>query len=90
MLRIYGISTRNRPAAIALGALALGVGAIFLAFGIVLLLGLAAVGTLVGAGVVLYRAVTGRRVDRLRPPPTELDPSLEVFPAERPPHKLEG
>ncbi len=90
MLRIYGISVRNRPAAIALAAVALAVGAVFVAFGIVLLLGLAAVGTAIGTGVLLYRALTGRSVDRLRrpEPPSDLDPSLEVFPSKTPPDKL--
>jgi hypothetical protein len=90
MLRIYGINVRNRPAAIAVAAVALAVGAVLVAFGIVLLLGLAAVGTAIGTGVLLYRALTGRSGDRLRSPerPSGLDPSLEVFPTKTPPDKL--
>lgn len=85
MLRVYGINVRSRPAAIGLAALALGVGAIFVAFGIVLLLGLVAVGTLVGTGVLLYRALTGRKPDRsaLHTVRHDLDPSLEVHAANR-------
>ena len=90
MLRIYGITVRNRPAAIALAAVALAIGAVFVAFGIVLLLGLAALGTAIGTGVLLYRALTGRRGDRARRSelPSDLDPSLEVFPSKTPPDKL--
>jgi hypothetical protein len=96
MIRIYGLSVRSRPAAIALAAAALAVGAVFVAFGIFLLLGLAAVGTVVGAGVLAFRALTGRGAGHLPSPPTDLDldPSREVFPvdtaAEPPPHKLTG
>ena len=81
---------RPRPAAIALAAVALAIGAVFVAFGIVLLLGLAALGTAIGTGVLLYRALTGRRGDRARRSelPSDLDPSLEVFPSKTPPDKL--
>jgi hypothetical protein len=90
MNRLYTLNVRNRPAAIALAAVALAVGAIFVAFGIFLLLGFAAVGTLIGSGVLLYRALTGRRAGRLPTPDSrsELDPSLEVFPREPPPDSL--
>jgi hypothetical protein len=90
IVRIHGIDVRNRPAAIALAAAALAVGAVLIAFGIVLLLGLAAIGTVVGAGALLVRAVTGRGRRRLgRDRQMELDPTLEVFPADQtPPHKL--
>jgi hypothetical protein len=93
IIRMYGFNVRSRPAAIALAAAALAVGAVFVAFGIFLLLGLAAVGTLVGAGVLLLRSLTAG-TGRLRRPPTnaDLDPSLEIFPADRtaqlPPRKL--
>ena len=99
MIRIHGLSVRSRPAAIALAAAALAVGAVFVAFGIFLLLGLAVVGTVVGAGVLAIRALTGRGTGRLRPMPTDLDldPSLQVFPvdstAQQPPHgpaRVEG
>jgi hypothetical protein len=92
MIHVHGLSVRSRPAAIALAAAALAVGAVFVAFGIFLLLGLAVVGAVVGAGVIAFRALTGRGIGRLRPVPTELDldPSLQVFPvesaAQQPPH----
>lgn len=83
MIRVYGLDVRSRPAAIALAAVALAVGAVFVAFGIFLLLGLAVVATIVGAGMVLVRSLTRRGTGRLEPPPSanrELDPALEVFP----------
>ena len=83
MIRVYGLDVRSRPAAIALAAVALAVGAVVVAFGIFLLLGLAVVGTIVGAGMVLVRSLTRRGTGRLEPPPSangELDPALEVFP----------
>ncbi|MDQ3995946.1 MAG: hypothetical protein M3303_02895 [Gemmatimonadota bacterium] len=83
MIRIYGLGVRSRPAAIALAAAAVAVGAVFLAFGIVLLLGLAAVGTVLGAGVLVFRTLTGRGADRLHPRrEVDLDPTLEVFPTD--------
>jgi hypothetical protein len=94
MIRIHGLNIRSRPAAIALAAAALAVGAVFVAFGVLLLLGLAVLGTVVGAGVLAFRSLTGRGTEPLRTPHAdpELDPSLEVFPpqsaAQPPPHKL--
>jgi len=90
IVRVYGFNARNRPAAIALAAVALSLGAVFLAFGIVLLLGVAAVGTAVGAGAWLFRSLTRGGLGRLGRPPTdhELDPALEVFPAEQAPQPL--
>lgn len=82
IVRIQGIHVRNRPAAIALAAVALAVGAAFLGLALVLLLGLAAVGTVIGGGVMLFRAITGRGRPRLDPPRAGLDPALEVFPVD--------
>jgi hypothetical protein len=84
IVRLYGFNVRNRPAGIALAAVALSLGLVFVAFGIVLLLGVAAVGAVVGAAVVLVRSLTGRgsaRPGRPRPD-RELDPALEVFPVD--------
>ena len=83
MIRIYGLEVRSRPAAIALAAAAVAVGAVFVAFGIVLLLGLAAVGTVLGAGVLAFRGLTGRGAGRVHPRrQVDLDPTLEVFPTD--------
>ena len=96
IVRVYGFNARSRPAAIALAAVALSLGAVFLVFGIVLLLGLAAVGTVVGAGAVLFRSLMRRGGGRLRDSRAdyELDPALEVFsiePESKPEaHKLTG
>jgi hypothetical protein len=89
IVRVYGANLRSRPATIALVVLALGLGAVLIAFGLVLLLGLTVLGTAIGAGVLLFRALTGRGAERLgsSPPQRELDPSLEVFPT---PHELPG
>jgi hypothetical protein len=90
MIRIYGLSVRSGPVAMALGVAALAIGAVVIAFGIFLLLGLAAVGAVVGAGVLAFRALTGRGPGRLHAPrpDLDLDPSREVFPARQQAHKL--
>jgi hypothetical protein len=82
IVRIYGIDARSRPAAIALAAVALAAGAVLLAIGIVLLLGVAAVGTVIGGGVMLLRAITGRGRPRLDASRAGLDPALEVYPVD--------
>jgi hypothetical protein len=91
LIRMYSLDVKSRAARIALAAAALAVGAVFVAFGIFLLLGLAAVGIVVGAGVLLFRRLTGRSPAFIQAPrvDAELDPSLEVFPTqsvEPPPH----
>ncbi|HUF31381.1 MAG TPA: hypothetical protein VMM77_12085 [Gemmatimonadaceae bacterium] len=85
MYRIVQISTTNRAGAIALGIAAVAIGGVFVVFGLMLLIGLAAVGTLVGAGLVLYHRLTGRLPSFLRgktQPARTLHPELEVFAAE--------
>ena len=86
MIRLYKLNVRNRPAAIALAVAALAIGAVFVALGIILLLGLAAIGTVIGAGFVLYRSLIRRNSRQLRAPhpDAELDPSLEVSPRTQP------
>jgi hypothetical protein len=95
MIRVYRLNVRSGPAAIALAAVALSLGAVSVAFGLLLLLGLAALGTMIGAGVLVFRALTGGGPASLRPsqPEMNLDPSLEVFPAQQPPQnpaRIEG
>lgn len=85
MYRIIQLRTSNRASAIALGIAAVALGGVFLVFGLMLLLALAAVGTLVGAGLVLYHRLTGRLPRFLRSkssPARSLHPELEVFAAE--------
>lgn len=80
-----GRGPRNRAQTIALAVVALAAGALLLAFGLVLLAGLAAVGLVAGTGIAIYHRLTGRwpglpravgGVGRVEP----LDPSKEVFP----------
>jgi hypothetical protein len=78
------VGGRNRAAKIALIVAALAIGALLVAFALMLLLALAAAGTLVGAGVLLYRKLTGRgrrTLDSSGFSRAELglDPSREVF-----------
>lgn len=58
---------------------------VFLAFGFVLLLGLAAAGLLLGAGAALFRRLSGRPAvqPEVRQSRHGLDPSLEVSPPPR-------
>lgn len=84
-MRIVQIRTTNRASALALGIAAVVIGGVFFVFGLMLLLGLAAVGTLVGAGLVLYHRLTGRLprfLHRRAQRSTSLHPELEVFSAE--------
>ncbi|HSJ63365.1 MAG TPA: hypothetical protein VK922_05585 [Gemmatimonadaceae bacterium] len=80
------ITTRSRAGAVALAIAFVALGGIFVAFGLVLLVILAAAGTLIGAGVMVYHRLTGRWPRAVRPadaPQGTLDPSLEVFPGPR-------
>jgi len=84
-IRVYRVGTKNRLATVALIAAALAVGAVLIAFGLMLLLALTAAGVVVGSGVMLYRRLTGRGpVLRGRQPQPGLDPSLEVFAGDAP------
>lgn len=76
------LSTGNKAGAILLGAALVVVVGVFLAFGFVLLLGLAAAGLVLGTGVALLRFLTGRpNRDRQVPSRHGLDPALEVTPS---------
>ncbi|MDQ3811876.1 MAG: hypothetical protein M3336_16460 [Chloroflexota bacterium] len=70
--------------ALALAVAALVLGGVLLTFGLLLLVGLAAVGAAIGAGFALYHKLTGRvpRVLQYRRRASDLDPALEVFPPE--------
>lgn len=85
------VTSGNKLGAVVLGTLLLVVVGVFLAFGIVLLLGLAAAGLILGIGAALLRRLTGR--PQLRPgelrPPRGLDPTLEVKPPPLPPDRPE-
>jgi hypothetical protein len=80
------ITGSNRTATVGLAVAALTLGAVFLALGLTLLLGIAIVGTVAAAGVMLYRRLTGRGVYPIAGGSGAtnahgLDPSMEVFPA---------
>ena len=68
----------SRGKTIALAIAAVAIGGVFLAFGIALLATLAAIGTLVAAGMAVARLVRGRPALPMRERP--LDPTMEVFP----------
>jgi hypothetical protein len=81
-VREFRSSMGGKLGAVVAGTVLLVVIGVFLAFGFVLLLGLAAAGLLLGIGAALLRRLTGR-------PPTQrdaarsrhgLDPTLEVKP----------
>jgi len=75
------MSSGNKLGAIVLGSVLLVVIGVFLAFGFVLLLGLAVAGLLLGIGAALLSRLTGR--PRRQPPLQSrhgLDPALEVAP----------
>ena len=84
MYRVIRFQARNRAGALALAVAALVLGGVLLAFGLLLLVGIAAVGAAIGAGLVLYHKLTGhvpRALERRRQA-SGLDPALEVFPTE--------
>ena len=86
MPRLLLVQPRSRAGAIAFAIAVLAIGGVFIVFGLVLLLALAAAGTVLGAGILLYRRLTGRLPRFLRtaaPPPSRsrsAEMGLEVFP----------
>lgn len=86
-VREFRSSMGGKLGAVVAGAVLLLLVGVFLAFGFVLLLALAAAGLVLGIGGALLRRLTGRapvRHDELRPR-HDLDPSLEVKPPLPPP-----
>ncbi|MGK2934368.1 MAG: hypothetical protein ACSLFE_03885 [Gemmatimonadaceae bacterium] len=83
-VREFRSSLGGKLGAVVAGAVLLVVVGVFLAFGFVLLLALAAAGLLLGVGTALLRRLTGRGPAPLDAagPRHGLDPSLEV----KPPH----
>lgn len=84
MPRLLLVQPRSRAGAIAFAIAVLAIGGVFIVFGLVLLLALAAAGTVLGAGILLYRRLTGRLPRFLRtaapPPSRSAEMGLEVFP----------
>lgn len=80
--REFRLSTGTKLGALVLGTVLLVVLGVFLAFGFVLLLGLAAAGLVLGTGAALYRRLSGRpSVERSAAAYRRgLDPTLEIEP----------
>lgn len=91
-IRVFQFGAGGKRGGLAIGALAIALGGLFLVFGLLLLAALATVGVVAGAGALLLRALRGgRRPAELEPPDgwrARLDPSLEVRPA--PAERLPG
>ena len=84
-VREFRSSMGGKLGAVVAGAVLLVLVGIFLAFGFVLLVGMAAVGLVLGLGAALLRRLTGRspRQREAVRPGHELDPALEVQPPPR-------
>lgn len=95
-IRVIQFGGGGRRGRITLGLLALTVGGVLLAFGLLLLAALAAGGIVAGAGAMLLRAFRGGRGaarSTLAPPDgwrAGLDPHLEVRPRDEASRLLPG
>lgn len=80
MARQYQLTTTSKIGAIAFAVVLLGVVGFFLAFGFVLVLGLALAGALLGVGAALRRKLSGQPTADTRTVPARygLDPTKEV------------
>lgn len=81
-VRQFRAHVGNRIGALALGAVLLLAALVFLAFGIVLIVGLTAAGLVLGLGAALYKRLTRTPPATPRQPGRfgDLDPALEVLP----------
>lgn len=90
VVRGFSLRSRSSIGAIAVGALLLVAVGVVLAFGFVLLLGLAVAGLLLGTVAALLRRLTGK--PPRKPPPAVarhgLDPALEVTPPDSSAHRV--
>lgn len=80
-MRVYRLDGGTGAKGALFAVLIIGVGAVIVAAGVALLLVLATAGAVLGAGVLLYRRLSGKRLSGLRSAHANsgLDPSLEVF-----------
>ena len=77
--RAFGLTVRNKPAAIAVAILVLAIGGALLTFGLLLLAGLVVAGGVIGAGLTLYRRLRPGRGHITRSAARAgLDPANEV------------
>ena len=81
-MSVYSLTIRNRALAAILAIVVLGAGAALLVVGIALFAALAVAGGVLGAGLIAYRALRGRRAAPGMHRRTGLDPSLEIFPEQ--------
>lgn len=88
IIRRYSLTTRNRFGAALLAAGLIAAGGALLVLGVTVLLSLAVVGGVVGAGLALYRRISGSPPARLRDTRAGLDPADEVFPESTPRDEL--
>lgn len=86
ILRIGG-GGRSRAATVVLAVVALVAGGIFFLLGLALLATLIVAGTIIGGGWMIARKVRGRRA--VPRPKAGLDPSLEVYPPDDEPPRLD-
>ena len=78
-IRAFQLTPRSRAGNVALLAAVVGLGAVFVVFGLALLLTLAAVGVVAGVATLAWRRLTGRRPTVAPPERTfVLDPRLEI------------
>lgn len=80
MARQYQLTTTSKIGAIAFAVVLLGVVGFFLAFGFVLIFGLALAGAVLGVGAALRRKLTGQPAPNTRAVAAQhgLDPAKEV------------
>jgi len=80
-MRIYKLEGGGGAKGAGLAIAIVGVGVLVVVFGLALLLVLGTVGAVIGAGVVLYRRLTGQPAPSLRGAraTAQGDPTLEVY-----------
>ena len=80
-MRVYKLEGGGGAKGAGLAIAIVGIGVLVVGFGLALLLVLGTVGAVIGAGVVLYRRLTGQSMPSVRgtTATARVDPSLEVF-----------
>jgi hypothetical protein len=80
-IRIHRLEGGGGVKGAAVAVVIVGAGILLVGVGLALLLALATAGALIGAGVMVYRRLTGQSAAALRGAraSSRLDPSLEVF-----------
>lgn len=86
ILRIGG-GSRSRAATVALAVVALAAGGVFFLLGLALLATLVVAGAIIGGGLLIARKLRGKPAIPRRK--AGLDPSLEVFPPDDEPPRID-